>query len=841
MNGTQVRPILAMAQDAPIGCRLVTCSRAVILLLCATVAIFGVSVGQALPMAVPDTILLPDSLGPLRSGSHVVFGSSTDNIYVASESADILVVDGNTFQRIDRINTGPVGGAVLVDQYSRLYCSFSQQGRVGVIDCATNSIVRTIDVGTRPTLLCYSSGSDKLYCGDTIDHTVTAIDRTTDTVCKVVPVGRSLSAMVYDSTSNKVYAATRDGVCAISCVSDSLVVNFEAIKSSRGLCINKRRQKLYAVGPASLGPDPETLYVISTATDSVVAKIQWGYTGPLRLICNELTDRLYCMDYYGGLSEYDCVGDTWLRYRELGGRPQFGVPCDTVRNRLYYLVGIAMKGYVRTLDCATLDVISTTRVGDYPAALEQDLDRSRVILSESGTHGADAVLTVFDCKLDSLHARGHVPLCGHQWDSYGSYVAHNPVDRKLYYVWGLVVGAVGIVDEQTNRVVRNMLLPEESYVGEVEYSRTSDKLYCGSLPGVVVLDGASDSVLKLVTLAGGGAANLCWCPDYNKLYCTGMGGSRYYMAVLDCYTDSVIKEIEFYDRPGDLGPLYVGNGRLFYIYNDRMALIDCRNDSVLVDTALSGTISAVAYTAVGEKIYTVHGFGIDVLSSRTLSLLATVDWPYPYSNTFLACSDSTSKLYWFKSLYAGQPDSVVVIDTRGDSIVARMEAGFRQNQACLDHTGRYLFCPDESCNVNIYDTQSDSLAGAYENLPTCASLMPNPEQHSIYAVCGDVILVYTDAPPGVEEGRPQAPTCKPQASVVRGVLYMPRDMTETGSAVSDRVPRPALLDIIGRKVVDLLPGPNDISHLSPGIYFVREEPQASSPEPQAVRKVVVTR
>ena len=31
-----------------------------------------------------------------------------------------------------------------------------------------------------------------------------------------------------------------------------------------------------------------------------------------------------------------------------------------------------------------------------------------------------------------------------------------------------------------------------------------------------------------------------------------------------------------------------------------------------------------------------------------------------------------------------------------------------------------------------------------------------------------------------------------------------------------------LLDAAGRCVLDLRPGPNDVRHLSPGVYFVRE-------------------
>jgi len=68
----------------------------------------GVSFGWT--PSVPDTILLPDSLGPLRPGYHLAFGSSTNNIYVASESSDIIVVDGETFQRIKRIDTGTTVG-----------------------------------------------------------------------------------------------------------------------------------------------------------------------------------------------------------------------------------------------------------------------------------------------------------------------------------------------------------------------------------------------------------------------------------------------------------------------------------------------------------------------------------------------------------------------------------------------------------------------------------------------------------------------------------------------------------------------------------------------------------
>jgi hypothetical protein len=76
---------------------------------------------------------------------------------------------------------------------------------------------------------------------------------------------------------------------------------------------------------------------------------------------------------------------------------------------------------------------------------------------------------------------------------------------------------------------------------------------------------------------------------------------------------------------------------------------------------------------------------------------------------------------------------------------------------------------------------------------------------------------------------------RPATTIIRGVLLLPRDMTEIRSGISDRVPMPALLDASGREVLALRPGPNDVSRLAPGVYFVK------GTQAQAVQKVVLTR
>jgi hypothetical protein len=82
---------------------------------------------------------------------------------------------------------------------------------------------------------------------------------------------------------------------------------------------------------------------------------------------------------------------------------------------------------------------------------------------------------------------------------------------------------------------------------------------------------------------------------------------------------------------------------------------------------------------------------------------------------------------------------------------------------------------------------------------------------------------------GIEESpKPQASSHKLGATVVRGLLRLSEARGE-------------LLDISGRSVLALHSGANDVSRLSPGVYFVRSKPSAVSGRPSAVfvRKVVI--
>jgi len=99
----------------------------------------------------------------------------------------------------------------------------------------------------------------------------------------------------------------------------------------------------------------------------------------------------------------------------------------------------------------------------------------------------------------------------------------------------------------------------------------------------------------------------------------------------------------------------------------------------------------------------------------------------------------------------------------------------------------------------------------------------------------------TNRPLAIAEETSTAELRAPKSSptVIRGVLFLPK----AGTVPSGTVPffDPSLLDVSGRKVMDLQPGANDVRALAPGVYFVRSGPSAASRQPSAVTKVVVAR
>jgi hypothetical protein len=128
----------------------------------------------------------------------------------------------------------------------------------------------------------------------------------------------------------------------------------------------------------------------------------------------------------------------------------------------------------------------------------------------------------------------------------------------------------------------------------------------------------------------------------------------------------------------------------------------------------------------------------------------------------------------------------------------------------------------------IGQTQAAPLAEAYAVWRWC---------HYEFMLSGEpTMLVWVPTGVGVEESfKPQTASPKPGVTIVRGVLVL--GTVDSGQNTAHRA---ELVDITGRKVLDLKTGANDIGHIAPGVYLVRSTSRVNRGAP-SVTKLVVQR
>jgi hypothetical protein len=104
------------------------------------------------------------------------------------------------------------------------------------------------------------------------------------------------------------------------------------------------------------------------------------------------------------------------------------------------------------------------------------------------------------------------------------------------------------------------------------------------------------------------------------------------------------------------------------------------------------------------------------------------------------------------------------------------------------------------------------------------------------AQSGPLYSVYGSSIPGVQQQPEPMVAASRHPSVVRGVLVL----GPVGSRQKTGY-RAELMDAMGRKVMELRPGANDVRALAPGVYFVREAQAQAQAQAQSVRRVVITK
>ncbi len=757
-------------------------------------------------------VVIGDTLGGIGGTSGIVVNPVSGNVYI--ESDPVQIFNPVTLEKL----RGPKDAAGTVVFCPSIGKGYVLDDSLLILDAAADTAVgkAVLPFAFVPDVAAWCPTPGRLYLGSSYHFTrLVVFDPNGDSVTKTIELGHPVGALAWDSVRNRLYIGTASDtgqLRVLDCNADTLLPDVP-IGTNRiiSLTLSTGSNKLYCAGNGH-----GNVFIVSTDSLTAIGIVP-GLRPGSGYVYSPATDRLYCPGR-DTLFVVDCQGDT-IRTRRC-------VPAA-----LPAVSSLDGKAYLGRSDSAQIQVLDSNDsvVGSIPiptaptcpiVALRFWPGRNQLY----GVASKDDLAFVIDAAADTV--AGKV--------SYAVYrperMVHNPAGNKLY----------------------------------VLSSRRSD---------VLVLD-STFGPPKRILGAAGTYSELVLDPALNRLYVT----YRHELRVVDCNTDSLVLNFHMHGANDDIPVLVPYLSKLYVFFGvtevgDSVYAYDGLRERLSSAIYLTDAVTCAVYDPRSNRIF----FGsnaaptIRVLDPLTDSIVKTFDLGGRSYRGKMALDVDLGRLY-----YTDYKLGLFTIDVLADSVLASESLPWKIDTMFLDRRLQKLYlCSEDTARVLVFDCRKGSIVdtihagyrydgllnerndklylryGAvvdcrYDSVVTMLpdSLSPRSMawdaiDNRVFQATTSRLYVYRDDPYGIEDQMVGVPA-KRHATIVRGVLFLPRDMTELPGN-SDRVPRPILLDITGRKVLDLQPGANDVRALAPGVYFIREGVGRSEQGGAGIRKVVVTR
>jgi DNA-binding beta-propeller fold protein YncE len=291
-----------------------------------------------------------------------------NKLYVASDPDRYYVVDCSTYQVVDSISVEVYGEVEYSWNWRRqkLYalCRGIRDSTL-VIDAAADTVIRRLHVCRYMPSQVYLSDVDRLY--KPAVETLYAFDGATDSVVRRVTFGGLSTNASWDSADQKLYVGQGGDkkLYVYDYIDDSVlkVIDVRGVSASQpdALLFNNTCHKAY-LAPFQGEPGPANVGIIDTERDTLVGTVPVRIWGGLygQAAVDERDDKVYFADDDAGYNPdtlwvVDCATDSVLR--EIDYSPGGGawivrwVPWS---NRLYLVTGGSLPGWsscIKVLDC----------------------------------------------------------------------------------------------------------------------------------------------------------------------------------------------------------------------------------------------------------------------------------------------------------------------------------------------------------------------------------------------------------------------------------------------------------------------------------------------------------
>jgi len=283
------------------------------------------------------------------------------------------------------------------------------------------------------------------------------------------------------------------------------------------------------------------------------------------------------------------------------------------------------------------------------------------------------------------------------------------------------------------------------------------------------------------------------------------------------------------DHPWSLGYNTLNN-RVYVGCDSGVLVIDGATNQRLACIKTGGRMFAFCYNPQSNKVYSAsqRDSSVTVIDCVRDVVVATLR---AGQDPQALCYNSIDNKVYCASHWTGD---VTVIDGAGDSVITTVPGIALAVALSYDPEYNKVYCAggyDGGGNtVTVIDGATDSVVATITVGAGPRGFCMNPAQDRVYVAnsSSSSISVIHTSPPGIEESfRLAVPNSKPAATVVRGVLFLPRSTSQSAST--------SLLDVSGREVMTLRLGENDVRALCPGVYFVKFTSRAGT------RKVIIAR
>lgn len=400
----------------------------------------------------------------------------------------------------------------------------------------------------------------------------------------------------------------------------------------------------------------------------------------------------------------------------------------------------------------------------------------------------------------------------------------NARSRKLYGFSRGLIDSTLVIDAAADTIIRWLRvcfnMPSQVYLSDV------DRLYKAAVETLYAFDGATDSVVRRLTL-GGLSTNASWDSAGQKLY-VGQG-DRMKLYVYDYIADSVLKVI------------------------DVSGVSAVQPDALLFDNTCHKAYLAPVQGEPGPANVGI----VDTERDTLVGVVPVRIWAGLY-NSQIAVDERDDKVYLADIDPDYKPDTLWVVDCATDSVLKKIEyaqQGTGARPICWVPWSNRLYlainADGDSSYIKVLDCRTDSFIATrvLPNSWVIQDIQLDPVRQRIFVIGVDTndIYVLRDTGYGIAEAKPAGPR---SASVLQ-VQTRPGGFDLLYSVASPCRVDLSVYDLMGREVRRLVSdrqsaGQHSVvwncldlhgNRAAPGVYFIRLD----TPGFSDVKKAVVTR